>query len=342
MRVTLTWARDSEFTGMERYARELLAALPPTLEATVQEVTRRELRLRGRPLLGYASVWLQRAVLARREGLLHALDPSVAPWRGNPADVLTVHDLTPYKHLHLYQRGVGQGLGHLVNLQAILRARRLVVPTQAVREDVEALCGRAAEDVVVVPEGVDAERFRPLGTEREERTALYVGDTNPRKNLPRLVEALALLDPPVRLVRVGRSRWKEEARLVQALAATRGVDLVEPGWLSDEDLVASYNRASVFVFPSLDEGFGLPPLEALATGTPVVVSDIPAHRETLGRSAVFVDPRDPESIARGVEEALSRTWDPRRLRRVAQKYTWARCAARTVGVYEELREARGL
>lgn len=336
MRVALTWARDPLMTGMGRYAQELMAVLPADA-VEPREVARREVTVLGRPLGGYLSVWLQRIALGRpRDGLLHALDPSVAPWGRRGADVLTVHDLIPYKFLHLYQRGLLQALGHAVNLQGILAARRIIVPSRHVQGDVVRLCGREPEGVTVIPEGVDLDRFRPVEVEREERTVLFVGDNNPRKNLVRLVEGLGRLDPPVRFVRIGQAQWRDEERRFRAAARRAGVEVVEPGWASDEELVAWYNRAGVFAFPTLDEGFGLPPLEALACGTPAVVSDIPPHRETLGRDAVFVDPWDPEAIAAGIEEALGRSWDRTHLRRRARRYTWDRCAEATVEVYRDL------
>ncbi len=333
MRVVLTWSRDPSQTGLERYAKELVRALTPHAEIEVVELARRETTIFGRPLGGYLSIWLQKAGLRRWEGLLHALDPSSSP--AEP-DILTVHDMIPFKFLHLYQRGVLQALGHIVNLQAILSAGRVIVPSEHVRQDVLRLCGREPEEVDVIPEGVDADKFKPLDLEREERTILFVGDNNPRKNLSRLVEAVGLMKPPGRLVRIGSTKWRHERRRVEETARKLGVELVEPGWLSDDELLAWYNRASVFAFPSLDEGFGLPPLEALACGTPVVVSDIPPHREHMGEAAIYVDPYSPESIAEGLDSALAEKWSPTKLRGVAERFTWGRCAEETIGVYREM------
>lgn len=333
MRVTLAWGMDRFVTGLERYARELIKALRGRADLRIVEFRRKEVTVFGRPLGGYFSVWLQKAAYRPRAGLLHALDPSSSPPR---PDVLTVHDLIPFKFLDLYQRGLAQGLGHLVNLQAILSARKLIVPTEHVEGDVMSLVGRAPEDIHVIPEGVDTEAFRPLDGAREERTILFVGDNNPRKNLTRLVQAVALLDPPATLVRLGSAKWREERRKVDRLVRDLGVRLVEPGWVTDEEMTRWLNRCTVFAFPTLDEGFGLPPLEALACGTPVIVSDIPPHRAHMEGAAVFVDPWTPESIADGLEKALNRTWDAAKLRGVARRFPWSRSAEETVKVYEGL------
>lgn len=333
MRVTLTWGMDRYVTGLERYARELIKALEGRADLRIVEFRRREVTLLGRPMGGYFSVWLQKAAYRHPGGLLHALEPSSSPPR---PDVLTVHDLIPFKFLDLYQRGIAQGIGHLVNLQAILAARRVIVDSEHVKRDVMNLTGRDPEAITVIALGVDTEAFRPLDVEREERTILFVGDNNPRKNLPLLVEAVSLLDPPATLVRLGSSKWREERRTVERLVRELGVTLVEPGWVSDEEMTRWCNRATVFAFPTLDEGFGLPPLEALACGTPVVVSDIPPHRETMEDVAVFVDPASAESIASGLEKAMNRTWRPEDLRGVAKRFSWSRAARETVQVYEKL------
>ncbi len=111
----------------------------------------------------------------------------------------------------------------------------------------------------------------------------------------------------------------------------------ELGPVANEELTRWYNQCSVLACPSLDEGFGLPPLEALSCGTPVVVSDIPPHREHMKKDmAVFVDPLDPKSIADGIGRALSQDWNPKGLRNAVRRFSWSKCAEQTMAVYEKV------
>ena len=179
--------------------------------------------------------------------------------------------------------------------------------------------GYAREDRVdVVPNGVD-EAFAPRehmsGMESErvldrfdapERFVLYVGRLNARKNVAALVRAVAhFTTPDLQLLIAGAPDATSED--LAGIAASCGVAnrVKFLGHVSDADLRVLYSAATVFCFPSLDEGFGLGPLEAMASGTPAVVSNAPVMVETCGDAAVYVDPRDPKAIANAIEELVS-------------------------------------
>jgi glycosyltransferase involved in cell wall biosynthesis len=161
---------------------------------------------------------------------------------------------------------------------------------------------------------------------------LFVGTPEPRKNLARLISAMTLLRSRgfrERLAIVGAGGWG---------AATTGSENVEMlGRISDADLHALYAHASCLVLPSLHEGFGLPALEAMAAGTPVVAANSGALPEVTGRAAVLVDPLDPTSIADGISEAMA-TKDSliARGRVRAREFSWKKTAVLTAAVYREL------
>jgi len=178
---------------------------------------------------------------------------------------------------------------------------------------------------------------------------LYVGRTNPQKNIPRLVEAFAvlrgemrehLLYKDLRLIIIGDEISKNPA-LRQAVIQSRVEDVVRfLGFVPIETLRAFYQAASAFVFPSLYEGFGLPPLEAMACGTPVVCSNVSSLPEVVGDAAMVVNPENVFDIARGMREILldndlRNGFIERGLKQLG-RFSWERTAAQVLQAYEEI------
>jgi glycosyltransferase involved in cell wall biosynthesis len=186
----------------------------------------------------------------------------------------------------------------------------------------------------------DAEGWR--GGVEGRPYVLGVGTLEPRKNLPRLVEAFASLPTEVRGERVlalaGPPGWETDATIA---AARRHADVVRPlGFVPDAELPALYRGADLFAYPSLYEGFGLPVLEAMRCGTPVLTSDRSSLPEVAGDAAVYVDPTDVGSIREGLTRALTDADMRRRLSAAglerARGFSWARCAAETLDLLERI------
>ena len=218
--------------------------------------------------------------------------------------------------------------------------------------------GVPAEKVAVVPlaprrafrfvvEVESAEVLRRLGVEAE--FILFVGTVEPRKNLLTLVRAFDELlrhtDARPQLVIAGQKGWLTEELF--ALVEQSGLKerILFTGYVSDEDLRALYSACRVCVYPSLYEGFGLPPLEAMACGAPVITSRIPVIMETVGAAARLIDPKSVPALAQSLSEVLQNEGERRRLSRAgleqAAQFTWERTASLTLDVYEEvLRTAR--
>jgi glycosyltransferase involved in cell wall biosynthesis len=218
------------------------------------------------------------------------------------------------------------------------RAARVIVVSEQTKRDLIGLAEVPAERVVVVPNGV-AERFRPDGPLANGRPyALVVGSLERRKDPLTAVEGFALLgSDELRLVFAGPDRGDGAA--ARAAAARRGIEArVEfKGHVSEDELAALYRGAACLVFPSRDEGFGLPLLEAMASGVPVVASRAGALPEIAGDAAILVDPGNPVALAGGIERALA---DRERLVAAglerARAFSWAETAERTLAVYREL------
>lgn len=228
----------------------------------------------------------------------------VVPPRSIPL-VVTVHDLDFLKHPERLSRR-GRSFFPRAWKATTSRADQIVCPSDIVRADVIA-AGVDPERVTTVPWGVDPRPAAPEEIERVRSTydlpgmfALWVGTMEPRKNLRGMVDALQRVDIP--LVIVGPSGWVVDDVDLFAPLGERALRL---GRVDDDDLRAIYAAASIFVFPSLAEGFGLPVLEAMAQSTVVVTSRGTATEEAAGGAAILVDPNDPLEIADAVERLAS-------------------------------------
>lgn len=283
--------------------------------------------------------------------VIHAPGPAVPP-RGKARMVATIHDLAPLRFPERYsaQTRVSLKRGALL---AVREAERIVCPSWATAVEVEALLDVDPARLRVVPHGVDvpanAGSDAKALIQLEERGVrppyiLWIGSQEHRKNVHAVLDAFAGVadaHPDLSLVLHGPHGWlgSEVAEGIQR----RGIaarTVVSEGTLARRLLAALYARADVFVFPSLYEGFGLPVLEAMACGTPVVTSNQSALPESVGEAGIRVDPLDHHALAAAVGDVLgdrdlaARMTDAGRER--ASTFTWAETARKTWAVYEEL------
>ncbi len=287
---------------------------------------------------------------ARRAGvtLLHAPHYTLPLGWGGPA-VVTIHDLIHLRFPRYHPPGAALYARAMAGA-AVHRARAVIVDSTHTRTDVIERLGAPPERVHVVPLGVSAGLRRPPEERIEAWRAaralpagylLYVGARKRHKNLELLLEALAKLPasgrPPLVL---SGERWRAHDPLARAaerlgVAATVRFAGALP---DDESLACLYAGAALYVQPSLAEGFGLPPLEAMACGTPVLCSDAGALPETVGDAAQRLAPREPERWAhalRGLlDDATLRADLARRGLERARQFTWERTAERTAAIYE--------
>jgi glycosyltransferase involved in cell wall biosynthesis len=275
----------------------------------------------------------------------------VFPGRVEVPMVLGVFDVNALKQPHLVRPETAKYYKLALPASAG-RARRIIVPTKAVADDVVQHLDVPADRVRVVPCAVD-DRFRPDAADpgAVERACgvrqpyvLFVGNIEPNKNLGRLVEAFFAArlncDLPHQLVIAGRKRHRagQLTRLVRRLGCE---DVVRfPGYVADELLPALYASADAFVYPSHAEGFGIPPLEAMRSGTPTITSEDAAVVEVTGDGAVHFAADDLAGLRRSIEKVLGDTAFAediaRRGRAVAGKYDWAETGRRTLDVLREV------
>jgi glycosyltransferase involved in cell wall biosynthesis len=313
--------------------------------------------------LEYGARYLAYPVKARRYrgDIFHIVDHAyghLVPWLPRGRVVVTCHDL-----MLLRLASGAFGRGHRVPPMAVRllrfsvgflrRAARVIVDSRATGEDVVRFVGVPRDRIRLVRPGVTG--FRPPTAPEVRRAAreqmgvngrptlLHVGNNWFYKNLEGLIRALAILrdkgaDRAPLLVKVGKPLTVEQRRLAESLGVA--ADIRECGLVSGERLQAAYWAADALVFPSWWEGFGWPPLEAMASGTPVVCSDRGSLGETVAEAALIVDPADPDDIAVKVQRALQDD-DLRRdlvaagLERVSH-ITWEQAADATLDVYQEV------
>jgi len=281
-------------------------------------------------------------------GMAYAL-PLLCP----TASVVTVHDLSFLRFPRAFKRGNRIYLSVATRL-AVARADAVIAVSRHTARDLERLLGVPPERIHVVPNGVDG-RFRPL-SRREverfrhrrglpERFILYVGTIEPRKNLETLVRAYAELlrqDPraAIPLIIAGGRGWYYEGvfALVERLRLETVIRF--PGFIDHRELPLWYNAATLFVFPSLYEGFGLPVLEAMACGTPVVASNASSLPEVVGEAGLLVEPCDVEGLAESMRRVLMDTGLREELcargRARASEYSWHATAMQTTAVYDRV------
>ena len=281
--------------------------------------------------------------------LVHA--PSLAvPPRSGARLIVTAHDAATLVAPQTYPRR-GRAFHRRGFAATARRADLVIAPTNAAAEEILAHTAIGPDRIRVVPHGVSQRRVSQgvvdatratLGL-ADEPYVLWVGTLEPRKNLPLLLEAFRAVvraGLPERLVIVGPDGWRGGPRAVAAAAEDLGDRVQFTGAIRADRLTALYRGASTFAFPSIHEGFGLPVLEAMAQGVPVICSDIPVLREVGGAAARFVSPTDVgawgetlvgllgDESERARMAAASRDW--------ASEFTWERCIRGTRVCYQEV------
>lgn len=263
-------------------------------------------------------------------------------------EVVSIHDILFETHPDLFVGAFSKRSAWLIRRSAE-RARFVLTVSDYSRRALLEHYRLAEDKVVVTPDAVDPHRFRPIGSQTalenvKERYrldapfVLSVGRLEPRKNLERLIRAFCRVrervDRNLELVIAGKEDYRFETIHREAERLSGAVRFLGP--VPDRDLPGIYNLASVLAYPSLAEGFGMPVLEAMACGTPVVASRRGAILEVGGDAAVWVEPEDEESIAAGIEQALD---DSPRLRKAglerAERFRWGETARRTLEVYRK-------
>lgn len=304
----------------------------------------------------WTNLYLPGALRQHQIDLYHGLCNFELPLRKTCRYVVTIHDLVPlfFPHAVPWKHRL---FFNLFMKRVAHTADRIITDSEHSRRDIIRYLGVSEQKIRVIYLG-----YTPQFGDYEHPVSqhdvlarygithpylLFVGVIEPKKNLERAVEAFALLrqmsgiEPNIQLVMAGGNGWGVErlTRTIQACGVEHAVRLT--GYVPEHDLPYLYAGAEVFVFPSIYEGFGLPVLEAMTYGAPVVTSTASSLPEIVGEAGILVAPDRPEAIAEGIAAVLRSPEQQARMRqasrRQAQRFSWKRTADETYQVYDELR-----
>ncbi len=270
--------------------------------------------------------------------------------------VVTVYDLAFMKFPEQVTKGYTEYFTK-ASKKAVLKSDIIISISQSTKNDLIELLQVPKEKIKVVYLGVEDYFFINKTSEEQEKIAkkynlpqeyiLYVGTLEPRKNLVGLIKAFSLLDKNIqdkyRLVIAGKKGWLYDQIFQKVKDFNLEDKVIFTGFILDSDLPSIYQGAKIFVLPSFYEGFGLPILEAMASGTPVISSNISSTPEIVGNGGILINPYSPKEITQAIKKIISDQELYERLKNKgkiqAKKFSWGKCAQETLGAYEEVYRA---
>lgn len=264
--------------------------------------------------------------------------------------IVTIHDMLMHEYPGLSATTLPPWLYFFKQLiyryvfkNAILNSKKIIVPSMAVQSDIVSRFKTDRKKIMVIYEGLDEKIKNNKGVKIETPYFVYTGNAYPHKNLKRLIEAVKKINAGRKkkitlAIASSRNVFTERLKnIIESMGVQKYVKLL--GFVPDEELGYLYKNSAAFVFPSLSEGFGLPGLEALSSGTLLISSDIPVFREIYKDHSVYFDPTDASSIQKSMEDVLKLD-NKERAKRIAtaqefaKTYSWNKMAKETVYVYK--------
>lgn len=293
------------------------------------------------------------ALLKEKVEVLHSPN-SVSPLLTRPGckTVITVNDMLPFVFPQLHP-GTYSNFIRMSLPPAMAKADKIITYSQAVKKDIQNICHIPEEKIEVIYLGLEPRHKIITDLDRIEavkckyglpdRFVLFIGTLEPRKNVTRLIIAFSKskeIRATHKLVLAGQEGWLSESIFETVRNSGLAGDVIFTGYIQEDDLPSLYNAADLFVFPTLYEGFGLPLLEAMACGIPIVASNTSSIPEIVGDAALLVDPYSVEDIARGMERALLDSnlramLVQKGLERVKQ-FSWQTTSEKTLKVYQQV------
>lgn len=276
--------------------------------------------------------------------------------------VVTIHDLILLEYptrkaskLNWIMYKVKNLAYRIVILNAIHTARKVITISEYTSQSIIKHFNLSKNKITMIYEGVDLERFNPLNAQKFEfdkfsilpqKYILYVGNVYPHKNIDRLVNVFyklkqAKLDQDIKLVLVGKKDYFFELIMKQVKELGLEKSVIFPGYVSDEQLISLYEQCLFYVFPSLYEGFGLPPLEAIAMGSPIVISNSTCLPEIFGEHVEYFDPISEEDMKKVIHSFIldegKREKQKRHHQSILSRYSWSDMAESTKKLYNKIK-----
>jgi glycosyltransferase involved in cell wall biosynthesis len=361
MRVALLCDLPSErWVSMDRYAKELSAGIKrvdPSIDIEFIRPERPFSNAKGKPHALLNHMWRYKVypLLARnvKADVCHILDHSyghLAKQLPQNKIVITCHDLAP---LMLDRENHSITLRLWRNaIKGLHDAKKVIAISSNTKQDLVNHIGIQPASIPVVYFGI-SKQFKynttlkssarqMLGVEENEKLILHVGSCIPRKNISTLLKALTKIELPFKFLQVGGVFFDSDIQIMRSMNFADRV--IQISSISDDELINYYNAADVFVFPSLYEGFGLPPIEAMACGLPVIAANNSALTEAVGNSGLLFDTLNVDALASSITKVLIDHNLATMLReqglRHASQFTWEKCATETIAVYRSIFDQR--
>lgn len=262
--------------------------------------------------------------------------------------IVTCHDIIPIAYYHT------RSPAWKLNAKGLRKAERIITVSEFSKKDISKYIKYPEEKIEIIPPAVDHNMYyqnrnksilKKYGIREDEKVILYVGAEEPRKNVHFLINSLSKLKskiPQVKLLKVGMPHYLgvREKLLKQIESLNLQKDVIFAGYVSENELAELYNAVDLFVLPSLYEGFGMPPLEAMACGTPVITSNTSSLPEVVEDAAIIVDPYNVNKFAEEMYEVLTNEelkeeMIKKGLRR-SKMFSWDNSAEKTLKAYKEL------
>lgn len=325
----------TEKSGLDRYSQEIAQRLDVK-------------KIESRRYLSLIESYRLSRMVHRLNDIVHLPNQHFARYalfRNNPF-IVTVHDLVR-SCFSFTKETITERILLKLDIRGIKRASHIIAVSHSTKNDLIKYLKIPDNRISVVYNGVDHNIFKPYDVKLFDKPyILYVGSERPRKNLDRLFEAFAKLKgefPELKLVKIGApGRSEKYRRDVMRHLDGLGIsqDIIFIDHVTELELAHYYSSAALLAYPSLYEGFGLPPLEAMACGCPVVTSNTSSLPEVVGEAGIMVDPHDINSLARAMRRVLTdaRLRDDmiRKGLEQAKKFSWEEAARETMKVYEKV------
>jgi glycosyltransferase involved in cell wall biosynthesis len=290
-----------------------------------------------------AHIWTH-TILPFKKGKLLFCPANIAPIfiPKNKKLVVTIHDVAFLVYQDSFSKFF-QWYYRFIIPKNIKRADKIITVSKYSKKEIEKFYPNAKGKIEVIYLGID-EKFKPLKNIKKKNQILYVGSLNERKNFYGVIEAfLSLNDKNLKLIMVGnfsKTFALNKASIDILKKAKQNENIIFKSNVSDNELIKLYNESRLFVYPSFYEGFGLPPLEAMACGTPVITSNVSSLPEVGGDAVVYCNPYDVEDIKEKIEmvlndEKLQQEMIQKGLQR-AKEFTWEKSAKEHLEVFEEV------
>lgn len=324
-----------EKSGVDKYSQEIAKRLDVN-------------KIESRRYLSLIEAYRLARLIRRQGDIIHLPNQDFARYAlfvKNPF-IVTVHDLIR-SCFSFSRETTAERILLKLDIRYIKRASHIIAASQNTRNDLIKYLKIPIDRISVIYSGIDHSVFKPYNIKLHDKPyILYVGSERPRKNLGRLFEAFAKLKkefPELKLVKVGVSgrsaRYRRDTiNKVDSLGISRDAIFVDH--IPELDLAHYYSSAALLAYPSLYEGFGLPPLEAMACGCPVVTSDTSSLPEVVGEAGIMVNPDDIDSLAQAMRQVLTddklRDNMVRKGLEQAKKFSWERTAMETMEVYKKV------